>query len=523
MLQQPTWKIVLSLVVCLLAAYVALPSFFPKLQGSDHWWVAPRNVVLGLDLQGGSYLLLQVDDKAYFRDQHEHMVDAVRSNLRKEGIGYKDLNANDNGVSFTLRDASQGEKIATIARSVDDRYSTTVEGDKVMLGFTDMVKGEATRQLLDQSIEIVRRRVDETGTREPIIARQGDTRILLQVPGLQDPSHLKQLLGKTAKLTFHMVSEKYQPTSARPADVPDGLMVLPYESDRAGGHNAGYVAVERKSLLSGDMLVDAHATFERGSPVVNFRFNSQGAKLFGDVTTKHVQERFAVVLDGKVITAPNINEPILGGSGMISGNFTVDSANDLALLLRAGALPAPLTVLEERSVGPSLGSDSVRAGARASVLAIVLVMGFMLVRYRLFGLFASIALALNIVILMAGMSLLQATLTLPGIAGIALTMGMSVDANVLIFERIKEEIRAGRTPMSAVAAGFDRAFGTIMDSNLTTLIATGLLYYYGTGPIKGFAVTLSLGIMTSMFTAVTVTKIIVATYVMKRRPKTLAV
>jgi preprotein translocase subunit SecD len=520
MLKQPVWKVIFTLIVCLLALYTALPSFFPKFQGQP--WAPSRTIALGLDLQGGSYLLLQVDEKSYFREQNEHLVDAMRTHLRKERVGYKDLAAGENGVSFTLRDAGQAEKIAPIIRQIDDRYSAEINGDKVSLGFTEMSRAETTRQLLEQSIEIVRRRVDETGTREPIIARQGDTRILLQVPGLQDPAHLKQLLGKTAKLTFHMVNETYQPTSSRPADIPDGYMVLPYEADRAGGHNAGFVAVERKSQLSGDMLVDAHATFERGAPVVNFRFNSHGARVFGEVTTNYVQQRFAVVLDGKVITAPNINEPILGGSGMISGNFTVESANDLALLLRAGALPAPLSVIEERTVGPSLGSDSIDAGANASMLAVVLVIGFMLVRYKLFGVFASIGLVLNIVLLMAGMALLQATLTLPGIAGIALTMGMSVDANVLIFERIKEELRSGRTPASAILAGFDRAFATIMDSNLTTLIATALLYYFGTGPIKGFAVTLSLGIITSMFTAVTVTKIIIATYVDKRRPKALA-
>jgi preprotein translocase subunit SecD len=380
------------------------------------------------------------------------------------------------------------------------------------------------QKLLEQSIQIVDRRVNETGTREPLIQRQGDDRILVQVPGLQNPGKLKELLGKTAKMTFHLVDD-----TVNPLDIQAGILPPPGTrillSDNAKevdeqGRPFRY-AVKARVMLSGDMLTGATATVEQAEPVVAFKFNTLGARKFARITQENVGKPFAVVLDDKVITAPRINEPILGGNGIISGNFTVETANDLALLLRAGALPAPLKVVEERTVGPSLGADSIKAGSQATLLGLALVMVFMFAGYGLFGLYANVSLLVNLVMLMGALSLFEATLTLPGIAGIVLTMGMAVDANVLIYERIREEMRYGKSPFAAVKQGFEGAFSTITDSNLTTLIAAVILFYFGTGSIKGFAVTLALGILTSMFTAVLFTKMQVAWWMNWKRPKTL--
>ena len=373
-----------------------------------------------------------------------------------------------------------------------------------------------------QSLEIVRRRIDEVGTREPTIQRQGENRILVQVPGEKDPESIKRLLGQTARLTFHLVDLDTSVEQALAGNLPPGSELLPSdEGDRTGG--AGQYVVRKRVEVSGESLVDAQPTYYQNQPVVSFRFDSVGGRKFGNITRDHVGELLAIVLDGRVISAPRIDEPILGGSGIIRGSFTVQEANELAVLLRAGALPAPLEIVEERTVGPDLGADSIEAGKVASVIGFVLVVLAMGLYYGLFGVFAGIALVVNLILIIAALSVLQATLTLPGIAGIVLTMGMAVDANVLIFERIREEVRVGRPPMSAIDAGYREAMRTIIDANLTTLIAAVLLYAFGSGPVRGFAVTLGIGIITSMFTAITFTRLLMATWFRRTRPAMLPV
>ncbi|MFQ5985423.1 MAG: protein translocase subunit SecD, partial [Alphaproteobacteria bacterium] len=376
---------------------------------------------------------------------------------------------------------------------------------------------------VEQSIEIVRRRIDETGTREPTIQRQGEDRILVQLPGVDDPDRIKGLLGKTAKLQFRLVDVGTSVADALQGRLPPGSELLEADDEvDAAGRPRLYV-VRKRVIVGGDRLVDAQPTIQTNLPVVSFSFDRVGARKFGAATTENVGRPLAIVLDNKVISAPVIREPITGGAGIITGNFTVQETTDLALLLRAGALPAPLTILEERSVGPSLGADSIRAGKFAAILGLVLVVAFMTTGYGLFGLAANVALILNIVIIGGVLSLLQATLTLPGIAGIVLTIGMAVDANVLIFERVREEVANGRTPFSAVDAGYRRALTTIIDSNVTTFIAAILLFGLGSGPVKGFGVTLAIGIATSMFTAVMVTRMVIVLWLHRRRPRLLPI
>jgi preprotein translocase subunit SecD len=403
---------------------------------------------------------------------------------------------------------------STGQRTVDISES----GGLITLTPTEPALVERIRQTVDQSIQIIERRVNELGLVEPIIQRQGASRILVQVPGLQDPSRLKEIIGKTAKLDFRMVDLSMTPEQALASHPPADSEIL----DGEGGSK---YLIDKRVLVSGGDLVDAQPGFDQrnGQPIVNFRFNSSGARKFAEVTKANVGKPFAIVLDNKVISAPVINEPIPGGAGQISGNFTVQSANDLAILLRAGALPAPLTVVEERTVGPGLGQDSINAGEHAAYAGAALVVIFMLVTYGLFGLFANVAVAVNVAMIFGLLSLLGATLTLPGIAGIVLTVGIAVDSNVLIYERIREEVRAGRTAISAIDAGFTRALATILDSNITTFIAAAVLFYIGTGPVRGFAVTLGIGILTSLFTAFTLTRLIVAYWVRLWRPRTVPI
>ena len=399
--------------------------------------------------------------------------------------------------------------------TTEREFTVSENGDRFALRLTDDGRAQLLRAAVDQSLEVIRRRIDETGTREPTIQRQGDDRVLVQVPGERDPERIKRLIGQTAKLTFHMVDMEASVADARAGRLPPGTELI--EGQAA---NEAYV-IQRRTEVSGENLVDAQPSFQNNEPVVSFRFDQTGARKFGRITQDNVGRLFAIVLDDKVISAPRIREPILGGSGIISGSFNVESANDLAVLLRAGALPAPLNVVEERSVGPDLGADSVRAGEIAGIIGLVAVALLMAVYYGLFGLFANAALLVNIVLLMAILSVLQATLTLPGIAGIVLTMGMAVDANVLIFERIREEVGVGRTPLSAIDTGFAEAQRTIVDANLTTLIAAVLLFQFGSGPVKGFAVTLSVGIATTMFTAIVVTRLLISLWYGRQRPAAL--
>jgi preprotein translocase subunit SecD len=391
-------------------------------------------------------------------------------------------------------------------------------GGVIRLTVTGAGITQRIRQAVDQSIEIVRRRVDELGTVEPAIQRQGDDRILVQVPGLQDPSRLKALLGKTAKLAFRLVDLQMTPQQALEGRAPPDSEIL-YSREKQP------YLIERRVMVSGEDLVDAQPAFDQRThePVVNFRFNNAGGRRFASVTQENVGKPFAIILDNEVISAPVIREPILGGSGQISGQFTVQQANDLAILLRAGALPAPLTIIEERTVGPGLGQDSINAGINAAYFGAALVIVFMILTYGLFGLFANLAVLVNVGMILGILSFIGATLTLPGIAGIVLTVGIAVDSNVLIYERIREELRSGRSAIMAIDAGFSRALATILDSNITTFIAAAVLFFIGTGPVRGFAVTLGVGILTTLFTAFTLTRLIVASWVRWWRPQTVPI
>src|SRR5215468_6061306 len=519
------WKAAAILLTALVVCLFALPNFFSE-NVIRHWpsW-AQRHIVLGLDLQGGSHLLLEVDSAAVRKEQLQAINDDVLRVLRQARIPFTGRAIRGNGVEVRitrdtdletalakLRELSQ--PLSGFAGSTGQRTITVNEsGGVITLIPTDPAITERVRQAVDQSIQIIERRVNELGLVEPTIQREGTDRILVQVPGLQDPSRLKEILGKTAKLDFRMVDVSMTPEQAeqgRPADSE----ILP-------GERGEKYLIEKRVLVSGADLVDAQPGFDQrtNEPVVNFRFNSAGARKFAEVTQANVGKPFAIILDNKVISAPVIREPILGGSGQISGNFTVQSANDLAILLRAGALPAPLTIIEERTVGPGLGQDSINAGERAAYAGAALVVIFMLATYGLFGLFANIAVTVNVAMIFGILSVLSATLTLPGIAGIVLTVGIAVDSNVLIYERIREEVRAGRSAINAIDAGFSRALATILDSNITTFIAAAVLFYIGTGPVRGFAVTLGIGILTTLFTAFTLTRLIVAYWVRLWRPR----
>ncbi|MBI3498889.1 MAG: protein translocase subunit SecD [Proteobacteria bacterium] len=524
MVHYPQWKAVLVLLACLAGMLYALPNMIPKstLEQLPRWLPA-RQVSLGLDLRGGSHLLLEVDVNAVRTERLNSILDGVRTALRAAKGGYVNLGITGDAVTFKLRDPSERDTLLSTLQGVDNEAAVTMtpDGDGVVR-LSELAVAARRKAAVEQSIEIVRRRIDETGTREPTIIRQGEDRILVQLPGVDDPERMKALLGKTAKLVFRLVDLRATPVELTSGRAPAGSEIL-FEESRQPGQPPVPMAIQRRVIVSGENLVDAQATFQNGEPVVSFKFDSIGARRFGDTTVENVGKPFAIVLDNKVISAPVVREPILGGSGVISGSFSVQSAQDLALLLRAGALPAPLTVVEERTVGPGLGADSIAAGVNASILGGVLVVGFMLVAYGLFGIFANIALFFNMVLIVALLSALGATLTLPGIAGMVLTMGMAVDANVLIYERMREEIRNGRSVIAAVDAGFQRAFATIIDSNLTHVIAGVLLFGLGSGPIRGFAVTLVIGIATSIFTAIMVTRLLIVRWLMWTRPKALPI
>lgn len=527
MLHFSRWKITFVAVISLFFVLAALPNVLPA--QARHYlpgWFQ-QTIPLGLDLRGGSHLLLEVNFDTYMREHMANARDSLRKELRTAKIGYTDLRANDKEILFRLRQETLGDtSLSSIVRKADPDLSVD-EGDNgnVRLYYEERVLRDLQSRLLQQSIEIVDRRVNEAGTKEPIITRQGSNRIVVQVPGLQDPAELKRLLGKTAKMSFHLVNENVSPDQVMRGITPAGTRIMP--SDESGDRkNQGYpesYAIMSQVALSGELLTNAHATYQDGVPIVDFQFNRLGAQKFGEITQNNIGKRFAVVLDNKVITAPVIRGAILGGRGIIEGNFTVESANELAMLLRAGALPAPLTIIEERSVGPSLGQDSIDAGTMAAIVGTSAVILFMFLGYGLFGIFANLSLLLHLIIILGTMSLLQATLTLPGIAGIVLTLGMAVDANVLIFERMRDEVRFGKSPLAAIEHGFNLAWGTIFDSNITTLMAAGLLYTLGAGSVKGFAVTLTIGILSTMFASVMFCRMLIVFWVKRTKPKKLPI
>jgi protein-export membrane protein SecD len=526
MLNFPPWKVWTVIAVSFLGVLLAAPNLLDrKVVDALPSWLPHRQVSLGLDLQGGSHLLLEVDLKGVTKERLNGVLDSTRTALRNAKIGYANLALDGDAVKVTLRDLDrQGDIKQIVAKDIDADLDTAIGTDgTVTLKFSEQSLTARERSAVEQSIEIIRRRIDETGTKEPTIQREGNDRILVQLPGIDDPERVKALLGRTAKMTFRLVDTSIAPEDARAGRLPPGSELL-QGADGAGrsGAAASYV-VRKRVMVDGDTLTGAQATFQNNEPVIAFKFDSNGARKFADATRENVGKPFAIVLDEKVISAPVIREPITGGSGVISGSFTVQSANDLALLLRAGALPAPLIILEERTVGPDLGADSIHAGMIASIVAITLVAVFMVVFYGLFGVFADVALFFNLSLLLAALSWLGATLTLPGIAGIALTMGMAVDANVLINERIREEVRAGRSVISALDAGFKRAVATILDANVTHLIAGSLLFFLGSGPVKGFAVTLCLGILTSLFTTLLVSRLFVVWWLKRTRPQAIPI
>ncbi len=534
MLYISRWKATAILLTAFVCCALAIPNFFPE-KTVARWpaW-AQRHIVLGLDLQGGSHILLQVDANDVRRQKLQTLQDDVRKLLREARVGLTRAPfIRGNSVEVIVRESDVQQALAKLRElsqplggflGSSGQRSVEIEnagGGLIRLSVPEPAILDRTRQVVDQSVEIIGRRVNALGLVEPSIQRQGTDRVLVQVPGLGDPQELIKVIGTTAKLTFRLVDTSMsveQALQTRPP--PDSEIVYGSKAE-----NRQPYLLEKRVIVSGEELTDAQPGFDQrtSEPIVSFKFNTSGARKFAQVTQENVGRPFAIVLDDEVISAPVIREPILGGSGQISGSFTVESANNLAILLRAGALPAKLTVIEQRVVGAGLGQDSIEKGKMASYFGAVLVVIFMVATYGLFGVFASIAVGINVGMIFGVLSLLNATLTLPGIIGIVLTIGIAVDSNVLIYERIREEVRTGRTPITAIDAGFTRALATILDSNITTFIAAAVLFFIGTGPVRGFAVTLGIGIVTTVFTAFTLTRLMVAWWVRWARPRQLAI
>ena len=497
-----------------------LPAFLPK-----------KALNLGLDLQGGSYLLYSVDTQALRLERLNNLTEDVRKTLTDAQIRFSDLGQVDGGLSVRITDPAQSNQALNLLRNSlggelvgapgGRDVNVNADGDRLRIAFAPQAFDADAARAVEQSIEIIRRRIDQLGTREPNIVRQGKDRIVIEAAGESDPEKLKSVVGQTAKLTFQMVDDSVPLEEAAQGRVPPGSELLP----STDGYSPVYL-VRKRAEVTGEMLVDAQARFDQqtGRPVVTFRFNGQGARRFGDVSSQNIGRRFAIILDKKVISAPVIQTAITGGSGQITGNFTDETANELAILLRAGALPAPLNVEEQRTVGAELGADAVRAGAISGVVGLAGVIVFMIGMYGwLFGGVSLLGLVVNGLMIVAFMSITQATLTLPGIAGLILTLAVAVDANVLIYERMRDELRAGRTVLGAMDAGFSRAMATIMDANITHLLSALILFQFGAGPVKGFAWTLSIGVFTTVFSAVLVTQVMLAWWFRASRPKTLPI
>jgi len=523
----PRWKVVSILVFLAALMALAIPSFIPDKQ-TDTWGAIPHpKISLGLDLAGGSYLLLEADVDDFAASRLEAMRDQISDQMRRSTprIDIGDISTRDGKISFMVRDVTQvdaaREKLLPLTGSgvgfTGQRAwdISVVDGTRFVVTPTKAGLDQAINNAMSTATDVVRIRTDKLGTRETTIVRQGTNRIVVQVPGLKDPTALKQLLGTTAKLEFKMVDENPADNEqASKGIVPLGTQLLP------NADTGGSILVKRSAVLTGGDLVSAKQAFkqEDNSPIVDFTFNTQGGKKFAKITQENVGKRFAVVLDNHVISAPSINTPILGGSGYIEGHFTVQSASQLAISLSSGALPVALKVVEERTVGPDLGRDSIEAGIKASVIAVILVIAFMLVTYGRFGLYANYAVVINVVVIMGVLAVLNGTLTLPGIAGFVLTIGTAVDANVLINERIREEQRRGRSVIQSIELGYKEASRTIFEANATHAISGVIMLLLGSGPVKGFAVVLLIGIATSVFTAVTFTRMLVVLWVRRTRP-----
>lgn len=528
MLQFPPWKIGLIWLVVFIGVLYAAPNVTGHF---SQWvslptWAPGKPVNLGLDLRGGAHILVQVRTDDVLRERLNGTAEALRVEMRNQRVRTGSFNVDEEAhtVSFTIRDATDAENARDGINNAAPGFEVEQTSDtRFSLQLSEATVADINQRTLAQSLEVVTRRVNALGLTEPSIQRQGADRILIQVPGLGDTEELKTILNAQAKLTFHLVDFDRLAEAMQTGRAPPGYQLLPSAETTEDGQPLREYLVTRQAFVSGENLDNAQATFQDGQPVVSFTFDAAGGQRFGRVTQENVGGFLAAVLDNKVVSAPRIQGAILGGSGIITGNFTLAEAQELSLLLRAGALPAQMDTIEERTVGPGLGQDSIEAGEIACLVGLALVVLFVFVTYGRFGLYANIALMLNIVLLLGVLSALGATLTLPGIAGIALTVGMAVDSNVLIFERIREEANNGRPPLNSIEAGFSRALTTIIDANLTTLIAAVLLFAFGSGPIRGFAVTLAIGLVTSMFTAIMVTRYLIVRYVRAKKPTTLPI
>ena len=543
MLEFPLWKKLLISSLCALGLWLAMPNlFYAKVEShndaieqgiEDSSWPSflPNSLInLGLDLRGGAHLLVEVEVENVYADRLEGVWPEVRDALRdiKDQVGtVRRIGVEGDTLSVRIGEPSGlaagveavralTSPIVSLTGAGSQDFEVSGSGDTITYAMSEAEKQATNDRTMEQSLEIIRRRVDEAGTREPTIQRQGQDRILIQVPGIGSAEELLELIGKTAKLTFHPVLNRTGDANARAGA---GNILLPSldEPDT-------YYVLERRPVINGEHLVDAQPSFDQNNQAaVSFRLNPTGGRLFGEYTAQNIGSPFAIVLDGEVISAPTIQSHIPGGSGIITGNFSVEESTRLAILLRAGALPAEINVLEQRTVGPELGQDSIDAGRIAAVVAFAGVLVFMVLTYGLFGIFADIALILNVALIFGLLSLIGATLTLPGIAGIVLTIGMAVDANVLIFERIREELRTAKGPARAIQLGYEKALSAIIDANITTFIAALILFMLGSGPVRGFSITLGLGILTSVFTAIYVTRLMVVTWYDAKRPKTIEV
>ena len=506
--------IVFIAVFCVL---LAVPTMSPNLAPYFPKWIEP--IPLGLDLKGGAQLLLEVDTNTMFQEKAEQLYEETRSALidRSKGvIRFSNLRNHDGVVSLVVRNEDEvGDAKGRLRSEFGNTVDISSDGKTITLSYSDKQKEEMQQDALARSIEIVRRRIDALGTKEPSIQSQGGKYILVQLPGVDNPERIKELIGQTAKMTFHLVNESVSMEQIQSGRAPAGTEFLPY-IDAPDSVIPVYSRVE----VSGESLKDSQADFDQHNmPVVSTVFDASGARRFAKLTTEHVNERFAIVLDGKVLSAPVIREPIPGGRGQISGGFSLQGAKDLAVLLRSGALPAPLQVIEERTVGAGLGADTIAGGKIGAIAGVIFIFIFLLLVYRGFGVIAMISLMVNLGMIVGLTALFGATLTLPGVAGIVLTLGMAVDANVLPFERIRDEMRAGTPPLRAVNLGFERASKAVLDGNLTTLICGLVLFQFGAGPIRGFAVTLSIGILTTLFTCVWLTRVLAEWYMNGKNKK----
>ncbi|HZX84388.1 MAG TPA: protein translocase subunit SecD [Reyranella sp.] len=554
MLNLPRWQTIVIIAITVLSGVFALPNLLPAgvLDHLPHWYQQSR-INLGLDLRGGAHFLLEADLRSVLTERLTNLSDSVRGELRKQQVPFKDITVEQGrAVNVVLRDESQRAKAIEAIRAVDPSLAVSGQGDTIRLAYSDQDLFRRKKEVIEQSIEILRRRVDETGTIEPTIVRQGDERILLQVPGIKDTTDLKRKINQTAKLTFHLVNEDV--AAAGPgANVPpttnmvptrEGMQELRRSNPKAWDeiqaanprmspeqicrrYQPQCLPVLKRVVVGGEDLDDAKATFEQqqgGRPIISFTFNAAGGRAFCAATRANIGKRLAIQLDNEIISAPVVQGAICGGSGIITGTFTTQQTQEQALLLRSGALPATLTIIEERTVGADLGADAIRDGTVAALVGTALVALFMFVAYGpIFGGFANLAMLVNLLMVFAGMSILGASLTLPGIAGLVLTVGMAVDSNVLIYERVREEKALGRSAFSSLATGYERAMSAIIDANLTTLIAGVLLFGFGSGPIRGFATTLSLGLVTSMFSSTIFTRMLLAVWVRWRRPTELVI